>query len=148
MDVILLEKIRNLGNLGDKVTVAGGYGRNYLIPKGKALPATKINLAEFESKRAELEKLSVEKLAQAHLRQEKLSALSVLITARTADDKLYGSLGPKEIAEAVSKLGVDLCKSEVRMPLGQIRVVGEHSVGIQLHSDVAFNITVKVVSED
>jgi large subunit ribosomal protein L9 len=148
VDVILLEKIRNLGNLGDKVTVAGGYGRNYLIPKGKALPATKINLAEFESKRAELEKLSVEKLAQAHLRQEKLSALSVLITARTADDKLYGSLGPKEIAEAVSKLGVDLCKSEVRMPLGQIRVVGEHSVGIQLHSDVAFNITVKVVSED
>lgn len=148
MDVILLEKIRNLGNLGDKVTVAGGYGRNYLIPKGKALPATKINLADFESKRAELEKLSVEKLAQAHLRQEKLSALSVLITARTADDKLYGSLGPKEIAEAVSKLGVDLCKSEVRMPLGQIRVVGEHSVGIQLHSDVAFNITVKVVSED
>ncbi len=147
MEVILLEKIRNLGNLGDKVSVAGGYGRNFLIPKGKAVPATKANLVDFELRRAELEKLSADTLVQAHARQEKLAVLSVTITARAADDKLYGSIGPKEVAEAVTKLGVELCKSEVRMPLGQIRVAGEHTVGLQLHSDVAFSIAIKVIAE-
>lgn len=148
MEVILLEKIRNLGNLGDKVSVAGGYGRNFLIPKGKAVPATKANLADFEVRRAEFEKLSVVNLEEAHARQEKITALTIVITARAADDKLYGSIGPKEVAEAVTKLGVALSKSEVRMPLGQIRVAGEHTVGIQLHSDVMFSVPVKVVGEE
>lgn len=148
MEVILLEKIRNLGNLGDKVAVAGGYGRNYLIPKGKAVPATKANLADFELRRGEFEKLSAEQLTDAQARQEKLAALTIVITARAADDKLYGSVGPKEVADAVTKLGVALSKSEVRMPLGQIRVAGEHSVGLQLHSDVAFSVMVKVVGEE
>lgn len=148
MEVILLEKIRNLGNLGDKVSVAGGYGRNFLIPKGKAVPATKANLADFEVRRAEFEKLSVVNLEDAHARQEKITALTIVITARAADDKLYGSIGPKEVAEAVTKLGVTLSKSEVRMPLGQIRVAGEHTVGVQLHSDVMFSVSVKVVGEE
>jgi large subunit ribosomal protein L9 len=148
VEVILLEKIRNLGNLGDKVTVAGGYGRNFLIPTGKAVPATKANLADFELRRAEFEKLSADGLVQAHARQEKLATLSIVISARAADDKLYGSIGPKEVADAVTKLGVQLCKSEVRMPLGQIRVAGEHMVGLQLHSDVAFSVAVKVIAEE
>lgn len=148
MEVILLEKIRNLGNLGDKVAVAGGYGRNYLIPTGKAIPATKANLADFEVRRADLEKLSVANLEDAHARQEKLAALTIVIAARAADDKLYGSIGPKEVAEAVTQLGVALSKSEVRMPLGQIRVAGEHTVGVQLHSDVMFSISIKVVGTE
>jgi large subunit ribosomal protein L9 len=148
VEIILLEKVRNLGNLGDKVTVAGGYGRNFLIPKGKAVLATKASLADFELKRAELEKLSAESLIHAHARQEKITALTVVIGARAADDKLYGSIGPKEVADAITKSGVELSKSEVRMPLGQIRVAGEHIVGLQLHSDVAFNVTVKVVAEE
>lgn len=148
MEVILLEKIRNLGNLGDKVMVAGGYGRNFLLPKGKAVAATKANLASFELKRAELEVLSAENLVQAHARQEKIAALTIVIGARAADDKLYGSIGPKEVAEAITKLGVELSKSEVRMPLGQIRVAGQHTVGLQLHSDVAFEVTLKVVGEE
>lgn len=148
MEVILLEKVRNLGNLGDKVVVAGGYGRNFLIPTGKAVPATKANLADFEVRRAELEQLSIANLADAHARQEKLAALAIVITARAADDKLYGSIGPKEVAEAVTKLGVALSKSEVRMPLGQIRVAGDHVVGVQLHSDVMFSVTIKVVGEE
>lgn len=148
MEVILLEKVRNLGNLGDKVSVAGGYGRNFLIPTGKAVPATKANVVDFELRRAEFEKLSVSNLEQAHARQEKMTALTVVITARAADDKLYGSIGPKEVADAVTKLGVELSKSEVRMPLGQIRVAGEHTVGLQLHSDVVFSISIKVVGEE
>ena len=148
MEVILLEKVRNLGNLGDKVSVAGGYGRNFLIPTGKAVPATKANLADFEVRRAEFEKLSVVNLDDAHARQEKIAALTIIIPARAADDKLYGSIGPKEVAEAVTKLGVPLAKSEVRMPLGQIRVAGEHTVGVQLHSDVMFSVSVKVVGEE
>lgn len=148
MEVILLEKIRNLGNLGDKVSVAGGYGRNFLIPKGKAVAATKANLADFEVRRAELEKLSVANFEDAQVRQGKITALTIVITARAADDKLYGSIGPKEVAEAVTKLGVALSKSEVRMPLGQIRVAGEHTIGVQLHSDVMFSVPVKVVGEE
>lgn len=148
MEVILLEKIRKLGDLGDKVSVAGGYGRNYLIPKGKAVFATKANLADFEARRAEFEKLSLANFEDAKARQEKITALNVVITARAADDKLYGSIGPKEVADAVTQLGVALTKSEVRMPLGQIRVAGEHTVGLQLHSDIAFSVSVKVVAEE
>lgn len=148
MEVILLEKVRNLGNLGDKVAVAGGYGRNFLIPTGKAVPATKANLADFELRRAEFEKLSIDGLEQAHVRKEKIATLTIVIGARAADDKLYGSVGPKEVADAVTKLGIALAKSEVRMPLGQIRVAGEHKVSLQLHSDVAFDVSVKVVAEE
>lgn len=148
MEVILLEKIRNLGNLGDKVNVAGGYGRNFLIPKGKALSATKKNIADFEKSRVEFERASQENLTQAQARQEKLASLPVTIVARAADNKLYGSIGPREVADAITKLGVALSKHEVRMPLGQIRVAGEYTVGLQLHSDIAFDVIVKVVAEE
>lgn len=147
MEVILLEKIRNLGNLGDKVNVAGGYGRNYLLPYGKAVPANKQNLANFEARRAELEKASADKLAQAQARQEKVVALaSVTITAKAADEgKLYGSIGPKEVADAITAAGVEMAKSEVLMPLGHIRETGEVVLGLQLHTDVTAEITVAVV---
>jgi len=148
VEVILLEKIRNLGDFGKKVIVSGGYGRNFLIPKGKALPATKANLADFELRKAEFEKRSAESFSRAQERQEKIAALDVVITARAADSKLYGSIGPKEVADVVTQMGVELSKSEVRMPLGQIRVAGDHVIGLHLHSDVTFNITIKVIAEE
>ncbi|MCD8500038.1 MAG: 50S ribosomal protein L9 [Gammaproteobacteria bacterium] len=148
MEVILLEKIRNLGDFGKTVTVSGGYGRNFLIPKGKALPATKANVADFELRKAEFEKRSAESYSRAQERQEKLAVLDIVITARAADSKLYGSIGPKEVADVVTQMGVELSKSEVRMPLGQIRVAGEHVIGLHLHSDVTFDVTVKVIAEE
>lgn len=147
MEIILLEKIRNLGNLGDQVNVAAGYGRNFLIPKGKALPATKKNVADFEKGRAEFERISQQDLAQAQARHEKLAALTIVLPARAADNKLYGSIGPREIADAVTRLGVPLAKHEVRLPVGHIRVTGEYTVQVQLHSEVSGNVMIKIVSE-
>lgn len=149
MEVILLEKVRNLGELGDKVNVAGGYGRNFLLPQGKALPATKENLVEFEKRRAELEKELAEKRAQAVARKEKLAELTVNVMARAGDEgKLFGSIGPREIAESVTALGFALEKSEVSLPNGPIREIGEHQVAVQLHSDISSNLTVTVVAEE
>ena len=146
MDVILLEKIRNVGDLGEKVEVRAGYGRNYLIPYGKALPATKNNLVEFEARRAELEQAAAEKLGIAQARAEKLAGLTVIIEAQAADEgKLYGSLNVREIADAITSAGVELEKSEVDLPEGAIRMVGEHDVSIILHTDVTTSITVNVV---
>ena len=150
MEVILLEKVRNLGNLGDKIDVRGGYGRNYLIPYGKAVLATKANLASFEAKRAEFEKSHAEKLAAALARKEQIAAVAqVIVAAQAADEgRLYGSVGPREIAEAMAKQGLDVLKSEVRMPLGPIREVGETTLALYLHTDVVADIVVKVIASE
>jgi large subunit ribosomal protein L9 len=149
MEVILLEKIRNLGDLGDKVKVANGYGRNYLVPQGKAVPATKENIEHFEARRAELEKQAAEQLAAAQARAEKLNDLTVTIAANAGDEgKLFGSIGTRDIADAVTAAGVEVSKSEVKMPNGVIRNIGEYPLEVILHSDVSATITVKVVPEN
>ena len=147
MDVILLEKIHKLGNLGDKVKVKSGFGRNYLIPSGKAVSATTENIAKFEARRAELEKLHQEALSLANGRAEKLNDLSVSMSRRaSAEGKLYGSIGTVDIVEAVNEqAGVELVKHEVRLPDGPIRNIGEHKLIIQLHADISSTIVVDVV---
>ncbi|HED15634.1 MAG TPA: 50S ribosomal protein L9 [Gammaproteobacteria bacterium] len=148
MEIILLEKVENLGNLGDKVNVKPGYGRNYLIPGGKAKAATETNIAEFEQRRAELEKTAAESLAAAEARIEALTALSITITAKAGDEgKLFGSIGNIDIAEAVNAAGVAVEKREVRMPEGPLRHIGEFEIGFHLHTDVNTSITVTVVAE-
>jgi len=148
MQVILLEKIGKLGNLGDQVNVKGGYGRNFLIPFGKAVPATKTNVAEFEARRADLEATAAEKRSVADARAEKLAALTVTIEANSGDGgKLFGSIGTRDIADAVTAAGVELNQSEVRMPGGAIRDLGTYDVAIQLHSDVVQTVSIAVVAE-
>lgn len=148
MDVILLEKIANLGNLGDKVTIKNGYGRNYLIPQGKAAPATPAKIAEFEARRAELEKLAAEKLAAATARAEALANLKVVIKHKTGDEgRLFGSVGTQNIAEAATVAGVAVAKNEVRLPNGVIRQVGEYSITINLHTDVDATLAVSIEAE-
>lgn len=149
MNVILLEKIRNLGDLGDSVTVAAGYGRNFLIPQGKAVPATKENIQHFEERRAELQAAADEKLAKAQARAEQLAGLTVTITANAGDEgKLFGSVGTADIADAVTAQGVELQKKEVRMPEGAIRQTGEFTFEVHLHPEVEANIKVVVVGEE
>ena len=148
MDVILLEKIANLGNLGDKVNVKGGYARNFLVPQGKATAATAANVEAFEARRAELEKQAAEKKAQADARAAKLAELTVTIAANSGDEgKLFGSIGTRDIAEAVSAAGVELDKSEVRLPNGALRNTGEYDVEVHLHTDVEATVKVVVVAE-
>lgn len=149
MQVILLEKVKNLGSLGDKVAVRPGYGRNYLIPQGKAVAATAKNLAEFEARRAEYEKAQSDHLAQAQSRAAKLADLSVVISRKTGGEgRLFGSVSTADIAEAVSKAGVQINRQEVRLPEGSLRQVGEYSVALHLHTDVDAAVTVRVVAED
>ena len=144
MQVILLEKIANLGNLGDQVNVKSGYGRNYLLPQRKAAPATAENIAAFEVRRAELEKVAAEKRAVAEARAAQLAALQITISAVAGDEgKLFGSVGTHDIADAITAAGVAVEKSEVRMPNGTIRNLGEFDVDVHLHSDV--EVTVKVI---
>ena len=148
MEVILLEKIANLGNLGDKVNVKSGYGRNYLLPQGKATAATAANIAAFEARRAELEKAAAEKKASAETRAAQLAELEVTITATAGDEgKLFGSIGTRDIADAVSAAGYPLEKSEVRLPDGALRAVGEYNIEVQLHMDVDATLHVVVVAE-
>ncbi len=148
MDLILLEKVLNVGDLGDLVKVKSGYGRNYLVPQGKAAPATKENIAHFEARRAELEAAAEDKLGKAKARQAALADLKVEISANASDEgNLYGSIGPREIAIAVTDLGHEVNKSEVIMGEGPIRTVGEFDVPLQLHSDVEVIIKVTVVPE-
>ena len=148
MELILLEKVLNLGDLGEKVQVKPGYGRNYLVPQGKAVPATAENVAMFEARRAELEAAAAQKLETASGRSAALQGLVVEITANASDEgKLYGSIGPREIADAVSALGHPLNKSEVIMGEGPIRTTGEHEVLIQLHADVETTISVNISAE-
>ncbi|WP_286810572.1 50S ribosomal protein L9, partial [Marinobacter sp. UBA2678] len=141
MDVILLEKVANLGSLGDKVKVKAGYGRNFLLPYGKAVAATADNLKAFEERRAELEKAAAEKLSAAQARGEALEGASVTITSKAGEEgKLFGSIGVRDIADAITAAGTDVEKSEVRLPEGPLRVVGEYEIELQLHSDVTVHI--------
>jgi len=148
MEVILLEKVGKLGNLGDKVNVKSGFGRNYLIPYNKAVAATKDNVVAFETRRAELEKAAAEVLAVAQVRAEKLAELAITIEANAGEEgKLFGSIGTRDIADAIEKAGVEVAKSEVKLPEGALRELGEYEVSIQLHSDVSQNVKVAVVQE-
>ena len=148
MDLILLEKVQNLGNLGDLVKVKAGFGRNYLVPQGKAVPATKENLAQFEARRAELEAAAQDRLGEAQARQTGLAEVVVEITANASDEgKLYGSIGPREVASAVSALGHEISKSEVIMGEGPLRTIGEFDVVVQLHADVDTKVKVIINPE-
>jgi large subunit ribosomal protein L9 len=148
MDIILLEKVENLGGLGDKVSVRPGYGRNYLIPKGKAVVASASKLAEFEARRAELEKKAADELQTAQTRADNLGKLLVSISHRAGDEgRLYGSIGTKDISDAVTAAGVELKKSEVRLSSGPIRHIGEFPVQLHLHPEVTASVTIKVVPE-
>lgn len=147
MEIILLEKIANLGNLGDKVNVKAGYGRNFLLPQGKATVASAENVAAFEARRAELEQLAAEKKAYAESRAAELAELEVTITATAGDEgKLFGSIGTHDIADALTASGVEVAKSEVRLPNGTIRQVGEYDVAVHLHSDVEATVRVVMVA--
>jgi large subunit ribosomal protein L9 len=148
MEVILLEKTANLGNLGDKVTIKNGYGRNFLIPQGKAVAATPDKIREFEERRAELERLSAEKLATAQTRGEALSKLSIVITHKSGDEgRLFGSVGTHDIADAITVAGVKVEKHEVRLPRGVIRQIGDYDIDINLHADVVVTIQIKIAAE-
>ncbi|MGN6512395.1 MAG: 50S ribosomal protein L9 [Lysobacteraceae bacterium] len=148
MELILLQKVTNLGNLGDKVNVKPGYGRNFLVPQGKAVPATPANLAEFEAKRAEYEAKAQALASEAEARRGKLEGAEVTIYANASTEgKLYGSVGPRDIAEALTKLGMPVEKSEVVMGEGPLRHVGEYEVVVHLHADVEAPVKVIVQPE-
>jgi large subunit ribosomal protein L9 len=150
MDVILLEKIGKLGELGDKVNVKPGYGRNYLIPQGKAVSATAANVAEFETRRSELEASAAEIIAAAEVRAGRLQELGqITIGAHAGEEgKLFGSVGTRDIADAVTAAGVELNKAEVRLPDGALREVGEFEVKVHLHTDVDGIVLVSVVADE
>ena len=149
MNVILLDKVDNLGDIGDLVNVKPGYGRNFLIPTGKAALATADNLKEFESKRAELEKRAAEERSAADARAQLVKGMELVIAANVgAEGKLFGSVGPIDIADAFEKVGVEVARSEIRMPDGPIHEVGEYPLGLHLHSDVDADFTLKVVAEE
>jgi large subunit ribosomal protein L9 len=149
MNVILLDKVANLGSLGDNVTVKSGYARNFLFPKGKAVPATKANLEQFEARRAELEKKVAEELAAAEARAAKVTELAeITIVSKAGDEgKLFGSIGTRDIAETISEAGVAVVKAEVKMPEGAIRETGEFDIAIQLHPEVTTSVKVIVIAE-
>ena len=149
MEVILLEKVANLGDLGDKVSVRPGYGRNYLIPQGKAVPATEENIKKFEERRAELEKAAAEALAKAQQRAEALAALGVVVIKSRAGEegKLFGSVSTADVADALTAAGVEVARREVAMPEGPIRQTGEYALEIILHGDVSQDITIVVEAE-
>ncbi|MBK1853129.1 MULTISPECIES: 50S ribosomal protein L9 [unclassified Marinobacter] len=148
MEVILLEKVANLGTLGDKVKVKSGYGRNFLLPYGKAAPATEANLKAFEERRAELEKAAAEKLSAAQSRAEALEGASFTVTSKAGDEgKLFGSIGVRDIADVITAAGTDVEKSEVRLPEGPLRATGEYEIELHLHSDVEVTVKLAVVAE-
>ncbi|MGO2509785.1 MAG: 50S ribosomal protein L9 [Vibrio hibernica] len=149
MQVILLDKIGNLGNLGDQANVKSGYARNFLIPQGKAVMATKANVEVFETRRAELEAKVAEQLAACQARADQINALEAVVLASKAGDegKLFGSIGTRDIADAVTAAGVKVSKSEVRLPEGALRNIGEFDISIQLHSEVFADVKLQVVAE-
>jgi len=148
MEVILLEKIYRLGAIGDRVKVKSGYGRNWLLPKSKAVLATPENLVEFEARRAELEKAEADVRNKAALRAEAFKDRVITISAKTADEgKLFGSIGVSDVVAAIQAAGVEIEKSEVHLPEGPIRQLGEYEIAIHLHSDIATAVKVIVVSE-
>lgn len=147
MQVILLEKIRNLGALGDKVKVKPGYGRNFLIPQNKAVYATEKNIAMFESRRAELEKKAELEFSKAKQRADKLAGFTLVITSQASDEgKLYGSVGVNEIKEAMIAKGIEISRREINMPDGSFHSVGTYNVELQMHSDLVVEIQIEVVS--
>jgi large subunit ribosomal protein L9 len=149
MDVILLTKVANLGTIGDRVKVKSGYGRNFLLPAGKATLATAANVAHFESRRAELEKAANEQLGSATERAAALAEFKLTITAKAGSEgKLFGSVGTNDIAEACTAAGHKVIRSEVRLPAGPLRTVGEHSVALHLHTDVEVALAVTIVAEE
>lgn len=148
MEVILLENIRNLGRFGNKVRVANGYGRNFLIPRGKAVPATKDNLANFEAQRAKLEQAASERLQKAQERASEIEAVHITISARAGDEgKLYGSIGTTEISQAFKEKGVELARQDIRLPNGPLRELGDFEVDCQLHAEVNAMAKVTIVPE-
>ena len=148
MQIILLEKVVNLGNLGEVVRVKDGYARNFLIPQGKAKRATKSALADFEVRRAELEAAQADKFAAASSVGERLNGLAVQISSKSGvDGRLFGSITNHDVAEALSKQGFAVHKSQVRMPTGPLKTVGDHPVSIALHTDVVVSITITVIGE-
>ena len=148
MEVILLDNIGKLGDLGDKVTVKPGYGRNYLVPYGMAVPATKDNVEAFEAQRAELEAQAAERKAQAETRATQLAEIELSLVAKAGEEgKLFGSIGPRDLAEAMAQAGIEVAKSEVRMPEGPIRQTGEYDIALQLHAEVTSSVRVVVVAE-
>ena len=148
MEVILLEKVGKMGVLGDTVAVKGGYARNYLIPQGKAVPASKDNVKLFEERRAELEKAEQEKLKAAQERADKLAEIELTVAANAGDEgKLFGSIGPRDVADLITAAGVEVEKAEVRMPEGPIRNTGEYNIAVQLHPDVESEVHIIVVPE-
>lgn len=148
MQIILLQRIVNLGKLGETVDVKPGYGRNFLIPHGKALPATKANIEKFEARRAELEAEEAKEIATAQTRADALTDVNVIMRAKSGDEgKLFGSIGTRDIADAITAAGVKVSKSEVRLPEGALRNVGAYEVSVQLHSEVFATAKVQVVAE-
>ena len=147
MEVILMENIENLGLIGDKVSVKAGFARNFLVPQGKAKPATPENLAEFEARRAELERAAADARAIAERRKEAIEALGVIeISARVGSEgKLFGSVGVADICDAIEAIGGDVQKSELRMPEGALRMTGEHVVDIHLYTDIDTQVTINIV---
>jgi len=149
MDVILLTKVANLGNIGDRVKVKSGYGRNFLLPKGKATLATPDNVRKFEARRAELEKVAREQFADAEKRAAAFKDYKLEITAKAGTEgKLFGSIGTADIAEAATKAGHKLARAEVRLPTGPLRTVGEHVVAVHLHTDIDVQLPVVITAED
>ena len=149
MEVILLEKVANLGNLGDRVSVRSGYARNFLLPHGKATLATAANVARFEARRAELEKTAREHLTGAEARKAKLEGFRLQISAKAGSEgKLFGSIGTADIAEAATAAGQQLARSEVRLPNGPLRTVGEHVVVLHLHTDVNVELPITITAEE
>lgn len=148
MEVILLENVAKLGVLGDRVTVKSGYGRNFLVPQQKAVPATEANVEIFESRKAELQELADEKLSAATERGEQLEALSISITSKAGEEgKLFGSITVRDIAQAVNSRGVTIEKSEVRLPGGPLRELGEYEITVHLHAEVEVVLNVAVIAE-
>ncbi|MBS0288507.1 MAG: 50S ribosomal protein L9 [Proteobacteria bacterium] len=149
MEVILLENVRNLGKFGSKVNVAKGFGRNFLIPQGKAVPATKENIAQFEAQRAKLEKAAQDRLSKAQERAAEIAAVRLIIKARSAEEgKLFGSIGTIEIARAFKEKGIEVSRQEIRLPNGPLRELGEYVIDLQLHAEAIAQAKVSVVPED
>ncbi|HEY9043503.1 MAG TPA: 50S ribosomal protein L9 [Rheinheimera sp.] len=149
MQIILLDKVANLGGLGDNVTVKSGYARNFLFPQGKAVPATKANIEKFEARRAELEAKLAADLAAANDRAAKIAALGEVTIASKAGDegKLFGSVGTRDIADAITEAGVKVSKAEVKLPNGTLRETGEFDIDLQLHAEVIATVKVVVIAE-
>ena len=149
MDVILLQKVANLGNIGDRVKVKSGFGRNYLLPQGKATVATPENVARFEARRAELEKAAHEQMSSAEQRAEQLKEFKLVIPSKAGTEgKLFGSIGTADIAEAATRAGIRIERSEVRLPNGALRTIGDHSVVLHLHADIDVPLAVTIVAEE